>query len=300
MYKIETGAQRLYERALHFVKGKGDGEYLFHKQSHFLLLKSSSASELNATLYNPVICLILQGAKEVLIGKRKITVNAGDALLVSHALPVVSRIAEASRQNPYLAIILRINLNLIRNLYENFEESVLPLRSSQSLTAGEIGEKLSESFLRLLNASQNRLDSIVLYNQILQEVHFRMLQAPFSGMLWDLLKIKSHASNISKAISIIRKQYEDTLSILELAKAVGMSTSSFHHHFKSITGSTPLQYQKDLRLLEARKLLTSSGVSVTSAALKVGYESPNQFSREYTRKFGSNPRIDKNKIVNSR
>ena len=155
--------------------------------------------------------------------------------------------------------------------------------------ANKASSELIESLYRLLKTSQNKLDSIVLYSQILREVHFRILQDPYGGMLRDLLKVDSNASNISKAISIIRSQFNKTLSIPDIAKSVGMSTSSFHQHFKSITESTPLQYQKDLRLLEAKRLLTSEGDSVTEAALKVGYESPNQFSREYTRKFSINP-----------
>lgn len=133
---------------------------------------------------------------------------------------------------------------------------------------------------------------MVLYEQILREVHFRILQAPFGGMLRDLLKVDSHASNISKAIAMIRSQFNKTLSIPDIAKSVGMSTSSFHQHFKEITETTPLQYQKDLRLLEARRLIKSEAKTVTEAALKVGYESPNQFSREYTRKFSINPSLE--------
>lgn len=262
------------------------------EKSGFMLIKSNSKTELSATFYEPVICLILQGAKEVVIGERNIIFGQGESLIVSHGVPVVSKITNATPQNPYIALILRLNLNIVRGLYEEFAESALSMQNSKSIVADKTPPELIESLYRLLKTSQNKLDSIVLYSQILREVHYRILQAPYGGMLRDLLKVDSNASNISKAISIIRSQFNKILSIPDIAKSVGMSTSSFHQHFKSITESTPLQYQKNLRLLEAKRLLTSEGDSVTEAALKVGYESPNQFSREYTRKFSINPSME--------
>lgn len=286
----------LIKRSIQLVGNKEDGLFVLDEKSRFMLLKSSITTNIDATFYEPALCLILQGAKEVAIGRREIEFGEGEYLIVSHELPVVSRISQASRDHPYLALVLGIDLDVIRSLYEEFGESAVLMDRSRSLEVDQAGSELLDSLYRLVNASQNLIDSLVLFSQILREVHFRLLQAPNGGMLRDLLRVDSHASNISKAISIIKAQFTDTLLIPALAKSVGMSTSSFHYHFKSITESTPLQYQKDLRLLEARKLITTDGVSVTSAALKVGYESPNQFSREYTRKFGVNPSADSRKI----
>ena len=284
--------QNLIKRSLQLVEYIADGEFVLNGKSRFLLLKSSITSDLNATLYEPVLCLILQGSKKVAVGTRDIEFTAGESLIVSHELPVVSRITQASKDKPYLALVLGIDLNIIRSFYEEFGESAMLMDGSRSLEVDQVSNELLDSLYRLVNASQNKIDSLVLFPQILREVHFRLLQARYGGMLRELLRVDSHASNISKAISIIRSQFVNTLSVPELAKSVGMSTSSFHHHFKSITESTPLQYQKDLRLLEARRLITTERESVTSAALRVGYESPNQFSREYTRKFGINPSSD--------
>ena len=284
--------RNLIEKSLQLSDNIVDGEIALNEGSRFLLLKSSVTSDLNAILYEPVLCLILQGSKEVAVGARVIEFGVGESLIVSHELPVVSRITQASKDKPYLALVLGVNLNIIRSLYEEFGESAMLMDGSRSLEVDRAGNELLDPLYRLVKASQNKIDSLVLFSQILREVHFRLLQARFGGMLRELLRVDSRASNISKAISIIRSQFMNTLSVPDLAKSVGMSTSSFHHHFKSITESTPLQYQKDLRLLEARRLITTARESVTSAALKVGYESPNQFSREYTRKFGVNPRSD--------
>jgi AraC-like DNA-binding protein len=284
--------QNLIARSIQLAEIIEDGEIILNEESRFLLLKASVTSDLNATLYEPVLCLILQGSKKVAVGDREIEFGAGESLVVSHELPVVSRITRASKDEPYLALVLGINLNIIRSLYEEFGESAMLMDGSRSFEVDQVSDDLLDSLYRLVNASQNKIDSLVLFSQILREVHFRLLQARYGGMLRELLRVDSRASNISKAISIIRSQFMNTLSVPDLAKSVGMSTSSFHQHFKSITESTPLQYQKDLRLLEARRLITTERESVTSAALKVGYESPNQFSREYTRKFGVNPSSD--------
>jgi len=288
--------QKLIKRSLQLLENKKDGEFVLNEKSRFILLKSSITSDLNATFYEPVLCLILQGSKKVAVGSREIEFGVGESLIVSHELPVVSRITKASKNKPYLALVLGIDLNMIRSLYEEFGESAMLMDGSRSLEVDQASNALLDSLYRLVNSSQNKIDSLVLFSQILREVHFRLLQAPYGGMLRELLRVDSHASNISKAISIIRSQFMNTLFVPQLAKSVGMSTSSFHQHFKTITESTPLQYQKDLRLLEARKLITTQQESVTSAALKVGYESPNQFSREYTRKFGVNPSSDSKSI----
>lgn len=133
--------------------------------------------------------------------------------------------------------------------------------------------------------------------QIIKEAYFRILQAPYGGMLRDLLRYDGHASNIAKATKIIRDGYKETLSIPDIAQSIGMSISSFHQHFKAITESTPLQYQKDLRLIEAQRISTTSPASVSSVAFEVSYESTNQFSREYSRKLGASPTADPKRRV---
>jgi AraC-like DNA-binding protein len=127
---------------------------------------------------------------------------------------------------------------------------------------------------------------------IRKELHFRLLLAPHGAMLRQLVSHDSHASCIARAIERIRESFRAPLAVPELAQAAGMSPSSFHKHFKTITETTPLQYQKDLRLLEARRLLQEGHHSVSETAFEVGYESPTQFSREYARKFGASPRND--------
>lgn len=151
---------------------------------------------------------------------------------------------------------------------------------------------LLDALRRYLALADCPADSKVLGPLTSKEIHFRLLMAPFGAMLRRLLRRDSNASAIARAIGHIRGNISAPVAIPELARQVGMSPSAFHKHFKTITSTTPLQYQKELRLLEARRLLRTAGASVTAAAFDVGYESPSQFSREYARKFGIPPSHD--------
>jgi AraC-like DNA-binding protein len=228
-------------------------------------------------VYEPVLCLILRGRKQVSIGDQTLAIGPGDCLLVSHDLPVRSRITSA----PYLA--------LIRNLYDQLEEAVLADDATSAAQARRADPALLDALHRYLLLADSPRDLKVLGPLIAREIHYRLLLAPFGGMLRHLIRRDSIASAISRAIGHIREDLRAPIAIPELAKRVGMSSSSFHKHFKAITSTTPLQYQKELRLLEARRLLRTDGASVTNAAFDVGYESPSQFSREYARKFGVPP-----------
>lgn len=282
----------LKNRAVDLLNTGNQPEMILNKENHLLLLKQHYPSDLTATFYEPALCLILQGRKEVIAGQRSFSFGVGELLIISHDIPVVSKITEATESTPYIALVLGLDYSIIRDLHHEITEIPSDINPARSLEVNDANSHVIDSLFRLLNATQDATDSIVLLPQILREVHFRLLQAPCGGMLRNLLRHNSHASKISKAISLIRGKYSETLSVPEVARSVGMSVSSFFHHFKVITESTPLQYQKEIRLLEARRLLMNEGESVTLAALKVGYESPNQFSREYLRKFGSTPSSD--------
>lgn len=144
--------------------------------------------------------------------------------------------------------------------------------------------------MRYLELMDAPLDAQVLGPMIVREIHFRLLMSPIGGMLRNLLSVDSHASRIAKAIIRIRNKFREPLVVAELAEIAGMSPSSFHEHFKSVTGTTPLQYQKDLRMIEAREILMRGACSVSIAGFEVGYESPTHFSRDYSRKFGCSPK----------
>ncbi|TNE85087.1 MAG: AraC family transcriptional regulator [Deltaproteobacteria bacterium] len=257
-----------------------------------LALRHQQPSPIEATVYDPVICLILQGAKQVTVGERSVRFGAGEFLLVTHDLPVVSQVCEASPEAPYVALILSIQLPVLRGLYEELAGVDLDVPEAPSLCVSEADEALLDVIGRTLVLGDDPLTARVLEPLVVKELHFRLLVGPSGGMLRNLLRHDSHASHIAEAIRILRADYRSRLAVAELARRVGMSRSSFHEHFKAITARSPLQYQKELRLLEARRLLTAEQQSVSEAAYAVGYESPSQFSREYARAFGVAPSRD--------
>ena len=267
----------------------GASENVARPMEDLILLRQSSPSPLEASLYEPVLCLILQGEKEVLIGEQTLSFGPGECLLVSSELPVSSRITRA----PYLALVLKVDVASIRKLYDEVAESAPGGGLARAAVTHRADLALLDALRRYLALADSPADAKVLGPLISREIHYRLLMAPFGGMLRCLLRHDSNESSISRAIGHIRGDLRSPISIPELARRVGMGASSFHKHFRTVTSTTPLQYQKELRLLEARRLLRTGGASVTTVAFEVGYESSSQFSREYTRKFGVAPSHDK-------
>jgi AraC-like DNA-binding protein len=252
------------------------------------LLRQPVRTSFEATVYEPVLCLIVQGRKETTFGEQTFRLGEGQCLLVSHDLPVRSRVTEA----PYLALLLDIELGTLRSLYEEVGGTALDASPAQALAVQGVDEPLCDALSRYLALTSSATDARVLGPMILKELHYRLLLSPSGGMLRNLLRHDSYASAIARAIAHIRGNFRAAMVVSDLAREVGMSVSGFHKHFKAVTASSPLQYQKDLRLLEARRLLVSGAASVSIVAYDVGYESPNQFSREYARKFGAAPKKD--------
>ena len=195
-------------------------------------------------IYEPVVCLILQGSKVTSIGDQRVDLRPGDALLVSHDLPVVSRITKASKPEPYIAVILSLDLGLVRSLYDQVTDSDLPGAKARSLSAWQADPAWLAPLIRYFELMDNPMDAQVLGPSILREIHYRLLLSPIGRMLRRLLIADSHASRIAKAIHVLRNEFRSPLCVSDLANRAGMSPSSFHEHFKSVTGTTPLQYQK--------------------------------------------------------
>ena len=263
------------------------------------VFRRDTESEIEAFIYEPVVCLILQGSKVTSIGDQFVELKPGDALLVSHDLPVVSRITRASVREPYLAAILALDLGLVRSLYEQVADALPPDAEVRALSAGPADPAWIAPLVRYFELMDDPMDARVLGPSIRREIHYRLLLSPIGTMLRNLLVSDSHASRIARAIVKVRAEFRSTLGIADLARTAGMSASSFHEHFKAVTGTTPLQYQKDLRLIEARALMVNRNRSVSEAAYAVGYESPTHFSRDYSRKFGLPPSREANLAISA-
>lgn len=207
-------------------------------------------------------------------------------------LTVSARITEASKDLSYIALVLKIDLGMRRSLYESIESFDTHEDEARSFEIGRIDVDISETLERYLKLTDNPQDAKFLGPLTLKELHYRLRMAPQGSILGHLMWRNSQASNIYRAIKIIRENFKQPLAILKIAQYAGMGVSSFHTHFKSITGTTPLQLQKELRLIEAKQMLIAGRYSVAIAAFEVGYESPTQFSRESKREFGHSPATD--------
>ncbi|EIE48607.1 transcriptional regulator, AraC family protein, partial [Citreicella sp. 357] len=253
------------------------------------IYRRDAPSALEAYAYEPVLCMVLQGAKTMRSGDQSVEIGAGDALIVSQHLPVISRITQASPQRPYLAIVLSLNLVTLRELYAQLDGLRDSERQEGAISCSQSDPSWVEPLHRYLDMSGDLAAMSVLGPQVLREIHFRLLTSSTGASLRNLMATDGSASRISRSIAVMREQLAAPLKVPDIAEQIGMSNSAFHSHFKKVTGTTPLQFQKDLRLITAMELLEHSRRSVASVAYKVGYESPTHFSRDYKRKFGYNP-----------
>jgi len=278
----------LVERSESCVRGLGGSEGYFPGELPGLgFVRYTAPTPIEATVYEPVVCLILRGRKCTTAGPMAVSFGPGESLVVSHDLPVLSQVTEC----PYLALILSLDISLLRSLMNEVEEESATTGRAATLDADPTDELLIDALGRYVSLARNPTEAQVLAPLVLKEIHFRLLMAPHGGMLRKLLRNDSNASHIYRAVREIRKDFRSALSVPEVARRTGMSESAFHRHFKAITGTTPLQYQKTMRLLEARRLIATEGYTVSRAAFEVGYASPTQFSREYSREFSVAPRV---------
>ena len=259
-----------------------------------LLLSHREPSDHLAQVYNPVACLVVQGAKETNTADRSYRVDAGQFLVVTHDLPVVARITVASPERPYLAVILSLDDEVLLDLHDQAAALRVPTEDDPyAVTVGDAGEELIDAFVRCLRATDDPADTEVLLPLASREIHYRILCSPQGRALRRLSLEQGPGGTVSRAIGLIRHDLSAKMSVDDIADHVGLSPSALHHHFKAVTGTTPVQFQKQLRLLEARRLIQSNAQSVTGAAYSVGYASPAQFSREYRRAFGHPPSHDR-------
>jgi AraC-like DNA-binding protein len=253
-----------------------------------LLLRHLESGPPQAALYEPVLCLVLQGRKDVSIGERTLSLGVGDCLLVSHDVPVSSRITQA----PYLALVMDIDIGVVMGLRDELGQVASDEARARGAQAHAADPELIDALCRYLVVCGSPRDAKVLAPLVSREIHYRLLTAPFGSSLRGLVRKDSRASAIARAIARMRADIRSPVSIPKVARQVGMSASAFHKHFRSVTSTTPLQYVKDIRLLEAQRLLRAGRASITAVAFEVGYGSPSQFSREYVRKFGVPPSQD--------
>ncbi len=244
-------------------------------------------------MYEPRICLVAQGAKRVLLGDDTYVYDAQHFLITSVDLPTIVQIVEASRKKPYLGLILKLDQREISQLMVDSNlPPPHPQQSSRGMATGEITLPLLAAFQRLIDLLAEPKDIPILAPIIQREIFYRLLVGDQGTRLRQMASVGSQSHQIARSIDWLKGNFTQPLRIDDLASQVNMSTSTFHHHFRALTAMSPLQYQKWLRLNEARRLMLTENQDAAAAAFQVGYESPSQFSREYSRLFGDSPLRD--------
>ncbi len=266
----------------------------------FRLARSSRLTEPIHSMYQPAFCVVAQGRKRALLGEEVFLYDPGHYLIYTVDLPLTFQVAEASKDRPYLGFRLNLDAALVASVM--MESGTEPKKGNVSLKAMDVSPmdaNLLDAVVRLVRLLDAPVEGRVLAPLIVREIVFRLLTSGQSARLSHLLAAGKDTQRISKAIGYLRENFDQSLKMDDIAHELGMSVSGFHHHFKSVTAMSPLQFQKQVRLQEARRLMLGEDLDAASAGYRVGYEDPAYFSREYKKLFGAPPQRDIAKLRGS-
>lgn len=263
----------------------------------FMLTRRIDANELRNFFYNPMVGITVQGHKRSRIGTEEYEYGEGHCLIAGVDIPSVSYITSATAEKPFLAVSLDLNRGLLAQIVAEFRHLPKCKTFNKPAAVTEADPKVLEAFLRLMNLLEEPEEISLMAPMLIREIHYRLLLGPQGEWLRTVCTLGTRTNQIAEAISWLRHNFKEPLQVEMLATRVGMATSTFHRHFKEVTGISPLQFQKQLRLYEAQHLLLFDGYDVNNAAFAVGYESTTQFIREYKREFGAPPRTDVNRLL---
>jgi AraC-like DNA-binding protein len=254
-------------------------------------MRASEPSQPLPTLYEPSLCIVVQGRKQTRLADEVYVYDPLHYLVVSVTLPMVGQIIEATKQRPYLSLRINVDRKLLSELLLQTDSATRRRASAdRGLYVTRADAEFLDAIVRLVRLLDRPQEAAVLAPLVLREIQFRALNGELGWRLRELCVLDSQSQRIARSIDVIRTRFAEPLRIDDLASTAHMSASSFHHHFKEVTAMSPLQFQKQLRLHEARRLMLADGLDASAAAHRVGYESPSQFSREYRRLFGAPPR----------
>ncbi len=259
----------------------------------FTILRTDHPKPPSHCILKPALCLVVQGAKWTTFGNRRFDYRAGQALVVSLELPSHGRVVEATPEKPYLGIVIEFDLTVMREVMEGVGELAAP---SGEIGAGvlvtDFAGPIAECVLRMVRLLNTPKAIATVYPSLMRELCYWLLAGPRGGDIAWVALGNGHDRRVLTAIQSLRERFAQPVRIDELARIARMSPSAFHRQFKALTSMTPLQYQKRLRLLEARNLLLADAMTAEAVAFRIGYQSPSQFSREYARMFGVPPARD--------
>lgn len=286
----ESLRQQMLQQLLHVITSNGLSDTIIPGVK---LYRSDGPTAAAPTIYEPTLCLLVQGSKKIWLGDEQLQYRELQYLLAPVTLPVSGKVITASPDQPYIALSLSLDLRELTDLVIDIAHKVpAPNLPARGIAVGDADLSLMSVFLRLIQLLQAPQDIPVLLPLLKREMLYRLLLGPVGSQLREFTLIDSQAHRISKVIDILHQRYNEPLRIKELAEAAHLSESALFQAFKAVTSMSPMQFQKQLRLNEARRIMLYEGLEAATASYKVGYESPSQFSREYSRLFGAPPKAD--------
>ena len=274
------------------TNGKGDGA---HKTAIAQLefIRKSAVSTGLCDVYEPILCIVVQGKKETLLSEETYSYSAAQYIVISVDLPLNGTVVEATPDQPYLGFKLNLDSTELCDIVAQIQSNSSKKENSvRGVFVSDTDEPLIDCAIRLTRLLETPQDLPFLAPMVIREIYYRLLIGEQGEAVRQIATSGSHMQRIATVIKQIKTDFKEPIRVEDLAKQANMSPSSFHRHFKEVTSMSPLQYQKQIRLLEARRLLLAKDIDATHAAYQVGYESPSQFSREYSRMFGAPPMRD--------
>ncbi|HZN07888.1 MAG TPA: AraC family transcriptional regulator [Pyrinomonadaceae bacterium] len=293
--RMQINREELIERMLRAA----DKDALLEVFPGVFIYHSSKPTECVPSVFKPAFCVIAQGSKSVLLNDESFDYDSGHYLISTLDLPIVSNVVEASREKPYLNLRIDLDPTLVASVI--IESGIKVKKSDAAVKAMDVSPldaDLLDAVVKLVRLLDTPEEMKVLAPLIIHEIVYRLLKGAQGARLSHLITTEGDASRVSRAVKKLREKIDQPLKVENLARELGMSVSGFHHHFKAVTAMSPLQYQKQIRLQEARRLMLGEGMDVASASFRVGYEDPSYFSRDYKKLFGAPPQRDIAKLRN--
>jgi AraC-like DNA-binding protein len=270
-----------------------DGFYDLPLPGIHVLKASSTDQQPTRAITKPGICIVAQGAKRVVIGDEVYEYDNSRLAVYSTEVPVSAKILNATEEEPYLCLAIDIDAHKVAELtHKAFPNGIPKVQQPRAIFIGRACSKLVEAGTRLLDLMTQLDDAEFIQPLITEEIFIRLLRSEIGPLVAQIITTDSNMQRVAKAISWLREHFKEPMKVDELAELANMSVSSFHTHFKTVTSMTPVQFQKELRLHEAKQIMLTKMMDVSTACMHVGYSSVSQFSREYSRLFGVSPSID--------
>jgi AraC-like DNA-binding protein len=287
--KAQANRSELVMRIARAIPTDGRAEAL----TGLLLHRESAPTECIHSISHLAFCVIAQGSKEVFLGDERYQYDPMHYLLATAELPIVSQIIKASRERPFLSLCVRLDPTLVSSvMVEAGYTSAHNRTDVRAINVSPLDANLLDAVVRLMRLTDTPAEAPFLMPLIKREIIYRLLRGEQGDQLRQMTVQDGHTHRIARAIQQLREEYDQPLEVDDMAQELGMSVSSFYHHFKAVTALSPLQYQKQIRLQEARRLMLGEGLDAASAGYSVGYNDASHFNREYKRLFGLPPLSD--------